>query len=435
MRYDYLFPTAAGSDQVSRRRFAMKRFSPMSRLSINPAILLSPLIEGYIAYDTALNRLHELNPAAALLVELCDGSRTPEEVATLAAPLLPPDSESFVLKWLAQAIEQRVLIENSAGARKSKVRELSAEELSDLANRLCDEGKVQAAYLCQQRAAELQPADAELLRDLGELAHIVGKRQEARQAYEEYLLQRPDDAEIQHLLTSLRDGAAPARVPNECIHQLYQRFSAYYESNMCDELGYEGPIHLRTAIDQALGDRNRLSILDLGCGTGLAGLAVADRASRLVGIDLSPEMIEQARQQGIYDELHVAEVTVWLGEATEHFDMIIACDTLIYFGDLRQVIIPAARRLAANGVIAFSVERADSGTFHLTDNGRFVHHPDHILAAARASNMNVAGQAEAFLRMEYGQRITGIYVTLRPDLPPNSQAEKQRLSADIESSC
>jgi predicted TPR repeat methyltransferase len=407
----------------------------MSRLSINPAILLSPLIEGYIAYDTALNRLHELNPAAALLVELCDGSRTREEVATLAAPLLPPDSESFVLKWLAQATEQRVLIENSAGARKSKVRELSAEELSDLANRLCDEGKVQAAYLCQQRAAELQPADAELLRDLGELAHIVGKRQEARRAYEEYLLQRPDDAEIQHLLTSLRDDAAPARVPNECIHQLYQRFSAYYESNMCDELGYEGPIHLRTAIDQALGDRRRLSILDLGCGTGLAGLAVADRASRLVGIDLSPEMIEQARQQGIYDELHVAEVTAWLGEATEHFDMIIACDTLIYFGDLRQVIIPAARRLAANGVIAFSVERADSGTFHLTDNGRFVHHPDHILAAARASNMNVTGQAEAFLRMEYGQRITGIYVTLRPDLPPNSQADKQRLSADIESSC
>ena len=37
--------------------------------------------------------------------------------------------------------------------------------------------------------------------------------------------------------------------------------------------------------------------------------------------------------------------------------------------------------------------------------------------------------------MEDGQRITGIYVTLRPDLPPNSQADKQRLSADIESSC
>jgi predicted TPR repeat methyltransferase len=403
----------------------------MSRLSINPTVILSPLIEGYIAYDTASNRLHELNPAAALLVELCNGSRTREEVATLAAPLLPPDSESFVLNWLTQAIEQEVLVENSAGIQQSKVRELSAGELAALANRLCDEGKVQAAYLCQQRATELQPSDAKLLRDLGELAHIVGKRQEARQAYEDYLIQKPDDAEIQHLLTSLRDDAAPTRVPNECIHQLYQRFSAYYESNMCDELGYEGPVHLRTAIDQTLGDCSRLSILDLGCGTGLAGLAVADRASRLVGIDLSPEMIEQARQRNIYDELHVAEVTAWLGEAKEHFDLIIACDTLIYFGDLQQVIIPAKRLLAPNGVIAFSVERADSGSFRLTDNGRYVHHPDHILTAARASNMNVARQAEAFLRMEYGQEVTGIYVTLRPGLPANSRADEQHLSADI----
>ena len=84
---------------------------------------------------------------------------------------------------------------------------------------------------------------------------------------------------------------------------------------MCDELSYEGPAHLRDVIDETLGDRKGLSILDLGCGTGLAGLAVVERASRLVGIDLSPEMIEQARARGIYDELHVAEVASWLVHA------------------------------------------------------------------------------------------------------------------------
>jgi predicted TPR repeat methyltransferase len=394
----------------------------MSRLSVNPTIVLSPLTEGYIAYDTASNRLHELNPTAALLVELCNGSRTREEVATLAVPLLPPDSKTFIFDWLTQAIEQNVLVESSANTQQSKVRELSATELADFAIRLRDEGKVQAAYLCQQRASELQPADAILLRDLGELAHIVGKRTEARQTYEDYLLHVPDDAEIQHLLTSLRGDTAPTRVPNKCIHQLYQRFSVFYESNMCDELGYEGPLHLRSAIEQTLGGRSGLSVLDLGCGTGLAGLEVVDRASRLVGIDLSPDMIEQARRQDIYDELHVAEVTTWLDHSQEQFDLIIACDTLIYFGDLRQVISLANKRLAPNGVIAFSVERADSGTFRLTDNGRYVHHPDHILDSACESNMTVVRQSEAFLRMEYGQEVTGLFVTLRPSLPAASSA-------------
>ena len=392
----------------------MELLSPMSRLSVNPTIVLSPLTEGYIAYDTASNRLHELNPTAALLVELCNGSRTREEVATLAVPLLPPDSKTFIFDWLTQAIEQNVLVESSANTQQSKVRELSATELADLAIRLRDEGKVQAAYLCQQRASELQPADTTLLRDLGELAHIVGKRPEARQAYEDYLLHVPDDAEIQHLLTSLRGDTTPTRVPDKCIHQLYQRFSAFYESNMCDELRYEGPLHLRSAIEQTLGGRSGLSVLDLGHGTGLAGLEVVNRAS--------PDMIEQARRQDIYDELHVAEVTAWLDRSQEQFDLIIACDTLIYFGDLGQVFSPARKRLAPNGVIAFSVERADSGTFRLTDNGRYVHHPDHILDSACESNMTVVLQSEAFLRMEYGQEVTGLYVTLRPSLPAASSA-------------
>jgi len=46
------------------------------------------------------------------------------------------------------------------------------------------------------------------------------------------------------------------------------------------------------------GGRGDLRILDLGCGTGLAGLAFQSRALRLDGIDLSPAMIEKARARG-----------------------------------------------------------------------------------------------------------------------------------------
>lgn len=142
------------------RHVSLKPPSPMCSLALNPTVLLSPLAEGYIAYDTATNRLHELNPTAALLVELCNGSRTPAEVVMIAAPLLPPDSESAILTWLVQATEEQVLIESASNVETLRPQELSADKLIEIASELRDEGKVQAAFLCQQRASELEPTDA-----------------------------------------------------------------------------------------------------------------------------------------------------------------------------------------------------------------------------------------------------------------------------------
>ncbi len=277
----------------------------MNRLALNSSVLLSPLADGYVAYDTDTNCLHELNPTAALLVELCDGTRTVAEVIDVAAPMLPSDSAAAVRAWLEQATELTLLVERAAD-QPHEVRELSA-----------------------------------------------------------------------------------------------------------DELGYEGPEHLTVAISDAIGDRRKLSILDLGCGTGLAGERVKDRAANLVGIDLSAEMIERADERKIYDRLEVAEVTNWLNQATESFDLIVACDTFIYFGDLNQVIGPASRLLNPGGVIAFSVESATEPPFRLTDSGRYVHHREHIEDVARSMGLQLNCH-EAFLRMEYGNEVTALYSTMTP---------------------
>jgi predicted TPR repeat methyltransferase len=288
---------------------------------------------------------------------------------------------------------------------------MSATKLAGIADRLREKGKVQTAYICQRRAVELAPENAAPVRHLGELAHILGRREEARNAYERYLDLEPNDAEIRHLLVSLRDQTPPPRVPNECIEQLYHRFSSFYEANMCDELGYAGPDNLAATIEEVIGDRRELSILDLGCGTGMAGRRIKSRASQLVGVDLSTEMIELARQQDVYDRLEVAEATDWLGRASESFDLIMACDTLIYFGDLQQVIAPAVQRLKPNGVIAFSVERADRPPYRLTDSGRYVHHVEHVEKVANDLGLRCS-QREAFLRMEYGAEVTGLFVVM-----------------------
>jgi predicted TPR repeat methyltransferase len=289
---------------------------------------------------------------------------------------------------------------------------LGAQELARLADRLRDEGKTQAAFLCQQRAVELCPESSRFLCHLGELAHIVGNREAARAAYERYLQLVPEDAEIQHVLVSLRDDPPPPRVPDACIKQLYERFSTFYESNMCEELGYQGPQHLLDVIQDTVGQRRGLSVLDLGCGTGLAGEALRPLASRLVGVDLSAEMLAKARDRNIYDELAIGELTQWLAGNRQSFDLIVACDTFIYFGDLTQVVGPSTRRLNPGGKLAFSVEQSETPPFRLTDSGRYEHHFQHIRDVAETFEMQVANHREAFLRTEYGREVLGHYVCL-----------------------
>ena len=63
----------------------------------------------------------------------------------------------------------------------------------------------------------------------------------------------------------------------------------------CGQLAYAAPQILRELADLVMPGRERLAILDLGCGTGLAGAAFKPLAARLDGIDLSPAMIAKAR--------------------------------------------------------------------------------------------------------------------------------------------
>ena len=362
--------------------------------------------------------MHRLNAVAALIVELCDGNRSVEQIAEHVAPLIPDGNPAAVQDWIHEAAAKTLLVEAADAVNRGTPGEpLSSEQLAELADRLRELGKIHAAYLCQRRAAEQEPANAPRWSHLGELAHIAGRRDDARTAYEHYLTLQPDDAEVRHLVSALCDKAPPARMPDECVRQLYRRFSKFYDSNLIDDLEYEAPERLNAAIDAALPTRTDLTILDLGCGTGLSGAMLRKRASRLAGIDLSPDMVARARGRKLYDELEVAEITAWLDATAltdRRFELIVACDTLIYFGDLSQVVARAARVLGDDGALAFSVERGEEPPFRLTDSGRFSHHIDHIAHVAAAAGLEIAHHREDFLRMEYGEPVSGHVVVLKP---------------------
>lgn len=382
----------------------------MSYPRVHPAVLLSPVEDGYVAYDPATDQLHQLNPVAALLTELCDGSRSVEEITAMAEPFLPPGESAAVGKWVAQATEAGLLTTEAGGAAAG---ELSTEALFKLSKRLRQRGKAQTAYICVKRVVELEPQNTDAWYDLGDITHYLGRRDEAREAYQKYFDTNPGDGEVEHLLIALKDGPPPERASDRAIQHIYKNFAASYENLMLEDLKYAGPQRMLEALDSVVGGRGDFAMLDLGCGSGLTGQTFRQRARHLTGIDLSPEMVELARARGIYDSLEVAEVTAWLERDDTPFDMIVSTDVIIYFGDLHGIVRAAARRLKPGGIFAFSTELGSRMPFHLTDTGRYNHHPDHVRQAAAAAGLTVGCINEAFLRTEYGVDVMGLFAVLQ----------------------
>ncbi len=284
----------------------------MANPTVNPVILLSPVEGGYVAYDPAQDNLHQLNPIAALVTELCDGTRSVEEIGALVGPLAPDGEAAGIARWIDEGMKAGLLVWQ--GSEPATRHELSAAELFKLTKRLREAGKVQPAYLCGKRTVELTPDDWNAWYDLGEIAQCVGKRDEARVAYQKYLDAHPEDGEVEHLLIALNDDRPPPRASDRAIQHIYKNFAASYESRMCEDLKYAGPERLQDGIRVVIGDKAGLTMLDLGCGSGLMGVNTKWRAADLTGVDLSPEMIELARARNIYDRLEVAEITGWLDD-------------------------------------------------------------------------------------------------------------------------
>jgi predicted TPR repeat methyltransferase len=385
----------------------------MANPTIKPSILVAPVEEGYVAYDPASDTLHQLNPFASLLAELCDGTRGVEEIRAMVAPLMQQDDAVEVDRWVEAGLKSGLLVwSDTEGAG---LKQFSPSELYEFAVRLKAAGNPQPAYLCTKRALEVAPDHWDAWYDFADLCLAVGKRDEARRAFETYFKANPDDAEVEHLLYALKDERPPERASDRTIQKIYKDFAWSYESRMREDLEYKGPERLLDAIRSVIGDEAGLNVVDLGCGSGFAGMVLKPFASRLIGIDLSPDMLELAKKRAIYDGLEVAEITDWLNQCDESFDLISCCDCLIYFGDLTKITQAAAKRLKPGGVFAITTEAGPTYPFRIADTGRYEHHPDHIRDAAAAAGLSLAHLQQAFLRFEYGAEVTANYAVLRKE--------------------
>jgi predicted TPR repeat methyltransferase len=205
--------------------------------------------------------------------------------------------------------------------------------------------------------------------------------------------------------------AAPRSDPGYVRH-LFDQFSADYDQRMIDQLAYAAPQILFDLAGMVMPGRKNLALLDLGCGTGLAGAVFKPITARLDGVDLSPAMIEKARLRGIYHELSIGDLETALAATGPRYDLILAADTLVYLGDLALVFETAHRRLGPDGYFLFTVEKAEGTGFELGPKRRWRHSEAYLRQLAERAGFAIAGLVAAAPRHEANQPVEGFAVAL-----------------------
>lgn len=272
-----------------------------------------------------------------------------------------------------------------------------------------------------QAALDLDPDYAAGHFSLGQACEAAGATERAVAAYRRCLDLAPEDVLGAGVRLALLGAAeTPARLPEAHVRTLFDQIAPQFDRMLLDRLGYRAPALLRAAVlaarpaaatPPAAGERG-LAVLDLGCGTGLAGAAVRDLAQRLEGVDLSPAMIARARARGLYDSLEVAELSAALAVRPGRFDLVLAADVLCYLGDLMPVFADVRAALRPGGLFACTVERAAAPGFHLGAKQRYAHHPDTIAAWAAAAGFAVLSLSPESSRTEAGAPVPGLVAVL-----------------------
>jgi predicted TPR repeat methyltransferase len=269
-----------------------------------------------------------------------------------------------------------------------------------------------------QRALRLDPA---LSRARELIAAAWLKAGEADKALENLRELENPPAEMIAACEAIR--CAPRSDPGYVRH-LFDQFSADYDQRMIGQLAYAAPQILFDLAGLVLPGRagasapagatikKGLSILDLGCGTGLAGAVFKPLAARLDGVDLSPAMIAKARARGIYDRLDIADLETSLSVPNQSYDLILAADTLVYLGDLAAIFKGAHDTLAADGAFLFTVEEAEGEGFELGPKRRWRHSEAYLRRLAEQSGFAIAGFVAAAPRQEANQPVEGFAVAL-----------------------
>lgn len=117
------------------------------------------------------------------------------------------------------------------------------------------------------------------------------------------------------------DDAYSLKTPED-NRNLYAKWAKSYESEFVKNQGYEHPKVISEIFNAEIPEARK--ILDVGTGTGLVGFYLSKlREITIDGIDISPEMLAEARSKGIYRNLYERDLTQKIQDVDDPYDALI----------------------------------------------------------------------------------------------------------------
>lgn len=267
--------------------------------------------------------------------------------------------------------------------------------------------------------------------------HPVDCKEMAAHAFSLALEHDPDNKSAQHMLASITADATMKRASNEYVKSLFDDYAENFEKSLVNDLKYTGYQKLRLGFDKAFGEGPVPTfdlVIDAGCGTGLVGEQFRNVAKKLIGVDLSEAILEQAvaKRPELYDEVVAGDVTEIFRER-KPISLIIAGDSYIYFGDLDPLFESMRDGLAEDGYLAFTLENVSAENedtltstkpdwrWQLTASGRFAHRKEYVLSVGKKFNLDLVyyEPLDGF-RFEHGVGVRG-HIFVMQKRTPNEQ--------------
>jgi predicted TPR repeat methyltransferase len=272
--------------------------------------------------------------------------------------------------------------------------------------------KQDEAIVWLEKVLASQPENIDALTTLSSL-HVAAGRVSAAQALTARALALEPDNEAVRFQAARARGDGEQQIPSAMVRNLFDDYAERFDKHLIAGLGYRLPKIVAEKIRTKY-PTPTLNVLDLGCGTGLLGVALGKINGYLVGVDLSEKMIAQAVKHNVYSRFHVADVVEALTatDASE-YEIVVGTDLLIYISNIEKFVTESQRVLKQGGTLYFSCElaTADEAKVVLRTSQRYAHRIDWVSEVCERAGFTSVEIDELVVRTEQGNPIAGFLVT------------------------
>ena len=241
------------------------------------------------------------------------------------------------------------------------------------------QGNIQEALETLNMLVEKNPTDALLFNMLGGCLASIGQTEMAIANYQKALEFEPEYAIPKHMVNSLT-GHTSKEPPKQYVKNLFDDYAHRFNDALVNNLQYSLPFIIKELILKSNREESQYkNVIDLGCGTGLAGKDLRDISINLSGVDISENMIQEAEKLDIYDTLIVGDIVEKLNASQDKFDLLAALDVLIYIGDVQSTFKAVHKSCEPDSLFVFSVEIQDENGYSLLKSSRYAHSDEYIM--------------------------------------------------------